>query len=81
VPAAETCFRFTDTAVGDVIRGVQMSNCGARTLTVNGEDSGCAPASNCTAATSFPKAADGYWYLLFSATSVANCSSTWWWSP
>ena len=88
VPAAETCFRFAVTAAGEVIRGIQMSNCGTRTMTINSTDSGCTPASGCSVATSIARAADGFWYLQFSATTAtatattaANCSSTWWWYP
>jgi hypothetical protein len=81
VPAAETCFRFAVAAAGEMLRGIQMSNCGTRTLTINSTDSGCTPVSNCSVAVSIARAADGFWYLQFSATTGTNCSSTWWWYP
>ncbi|HEY5282535.1 MAG TPA: hypothetical protein VIM14_07080, partial [Polyangia bacterium] len=81
VPSEETCFRFTVAATGEVIRGIQMSNCGTRTLTVNGTASGCTPGTNCIVAVSIARATDHYWYLRFSAGTGASCTSTWWWSP
>ena len=81
VSAEETCFRFTVAATSEVIRGIQMSNCGMRTLTINGTASGCTPGTNCTIAVSLARATDSYWYLQFSASTGTGCTSTWWWSP
>jgi hypothetical protein len=81
VPAAATCFRFAVAAPGEVIRGIQMSNCGMRTVTINGTSSGCTPASNCLEYLSTARAVDGHWYLQFSASTATACTSTWWWSP
>jgi hypothetical protein len=81
IPAEATCLRFTVAPINEVFHGIQMSNCGTRTVTINGKDSGCSPGSNCSVTgASIPRAADGYWYLEFSACLATNCTSTWWWS-
>lgn len=81
VPAAATCFRFAVAAPNEVMRGIQMANCGTRTLTINGADPGCSPSSDCVATTVIARSADGYWYVQFSASTATACSTTWWWSP
>ncbi|MGE5786525.1 MAG: hypothetical protein ACM3ZE_18150 [Myxococcales bacterium] len=81
IPAAATCYRFAVTAVNEVFRGIQMSNCDTRTVSINGANPGCAPSTNCSVATYIARASDGYFYVNFSAGSSTNCTSTWWWSP
>lgn len=79
VPTAASCFRFTVASSSDRFRGIQMSNCDERTVTINGVASGCIPGTNCSVAVDVARDGDGYWYVKFSAGTSSNCTSTWWW--
>lgn len=81
IPVAATCYRFAIAATNEVFRGIQMSNCDTRTVTINGTNPGCSPSTNCSVAMYLARASDGYFYVKFSLGSSTNCTSTWWWSP
>jgi hypothetical protein len=52
-----------------------MYNCETRTGKINGID--CT--SGCAASLPIERAADGYWYVDFSAGKSSSCKVQWWW--
>jgi hypothetical protein len=57
-----------------------MSNCDTRTVSINGTPSGCTPGSSCQAGFNIGRAADGYWYMNFTAGTSTICTASWWWN-
>jgi hypothetical protein len=75
VPTAATCYRFTVSDLTSQVHGFGMFSCDTRTGTINAVD--CT--SGCSASLPIARAADGYWYIKFTAGSSAVCRAQWWW--
>jgi hypothetical protein len=79
IPTAATCFRFAVDNSSDLFRGIEMSNCDSRTVTINGTAAGCTPGTNCNVFIDVARASDGAWYVKFTAGTDTLCQSQWWW--
>jgi hypothetical protein len=79
VPKTATCYRFTVASPTAILRGLQVNNCNGRSMSVNGTVVTCSPNSGCSADVTFPRSADGYWYITFAASNTTSCTSAWWW--
>jgi hypothetical protein len=87
VSTEPVCFRFSSANASDLFKGIQASNCGRATVSVNGQTvcqppAGTVNSTTCGSAISIPRAADGYWYILFdnaNTSTISSCQSNWWW--
>ena len=75
VPIAVTCYRFTVSDLMNQVRGLGMYGCDTRKGTINGID--CT--SDCSSSLPMERAADGYWYVEFTAGKSSSCRAEWWW--
>lgn len=83
VPLAATCFRLIDSDTTDKFRGLTISNCDTRSVTVNDALTCTAAKGGCTLAASasgLAAASDGYWYVMLTPGTSSNCTITAWWN-
>ena len=76
---AVRCYRFAVIQSGVIFHGIQISNCNAGTVAVNGSTV-CQPGTGaqCLGVISIERAPDGYWYVLFTPGTSTTCHASWW---